>query len=442
MTVKQRQIVPSGSFVVSGKHPLILDAYLGSCVGVALWDSEAGTGGIHHLLLPEPVDGGTPWQPEKYARTGLPLFIQALCDLGAQKNRLKATMAGGGLIGPASQMDLDMDIGGRTTEMACHLLEKAGIQVLKKEIGGYFTCRMSLDLSCGDTTITPVIFPDVSQNSLVPACPTPEQITETIQSIKPIPQIALKLLRMIHNDMNSLGDVAKEVRQDQVISAKVLKLCNSAMFSRKMNTDSIDRALILLGEKRFLLLVLSAAVDSGIFGYSTGYSLCRGGLYNHSLGMALACERLAKMRSNRISPAVAYTAGLLHDIGKVVLDQYVARGIPFFYRRILEDGEDLIAIEKECFDTTHAETGRTLAELWELPDILKEPIACHHEPESAQAHPELTHLVFLADLIQSRFTLGQDLEGMVTCRVAESLEVLGFSLKQLPALIDAASVIV
>jgi hypothetical protein len=54
----------------------------------------------------------------------------------------------------------------------------------------------------------------------------------------------------------------------------------------------------------------------------------------------------------------------------------------------------------------------------------------------------LTHLVFLADLIQSRFTLGQDLEGMVTCRVAESLEVLGFSLKQLPALIDAASVIV
>ncbi len=126
----------------------------------------------------------------------------------------------------------------------------------------------------------------------------------------------------------------------------------------------------------------------------------------------------------------------------MVLDQYVARAIPFFYRRILEDGEDLITIEKECFDTTHAETGRTLAELWRLPDILRDPIACHHEPENAQVYPELTHLVFLADLIQSRFTMGQELEGMTRCRVAESLDVLGFSLKQLPALIDAASVTV
>lgn len=348
-------------------------------------------------------------------------------------------MAGGGLIGPASQMDLDLDLGGRTSEIACHLLGKAGIRILEKEIGGYFTCQLSLNLSCGDTRITPVLFPDMSHNSLVPVCPTPEQIADTIQTIKPIPQIALKLLRMIHNEINSLGDVAKEVRQDQVISAKVLQLCNSALFSRRINPDSIDRALIMLGEKRFLLLVLSAAVDSGFFEYSRGYSLCKGGLYSHSLDMALACERLAKMTPNRVSPAVAYTAGLLHDIGKVVLDQYVSEAIPFFYRRIMEDGEDLITIEKECFKTTHAETGRTLVTLWGLPDILKDPIACHHEPEKAETEPELTHLVFISDLIQSRFSMGKELERMDTRRLAESLNVLGFSRDQLPALIDAVS---
>jgi len=204
--------------------------------------------------------------------------------------------------------------------------------------------------------------------------------------------------------------------------------------------DSIDRALVMMGEKRFLTLVLSAAVDSGIFEYNPGYSLCKGGLYSHSLSMAVACETLAKQTSNRMSPAVAYTAGLLHDIGKVVLDQYVAEAIPFFYRRILQEGTDLIDIEKACFDTTHAETGKTLAMSWELPEVLYDPIAWHHEPEKAEKDIELTHLVFLSDLILSRFTLGQELERMDARRLAKSLNVLGLHHNQLPALIDAVTV--
>jgi HD-like signal output (HDOD) protein/chemotaxis receptor (MCP) glutamine deamidase CheD len=439
MTGKQRQIVPSGSFEVSRRQPLVLDAYLGSCVGVTLWDSETGTGGLHHLLLPEPVKGGSPWQPEKYARTGIPLFISALCDQGADKNRLKAVVAGGGLIGPVSCLDLDLDIGGRTAEITCRLLEKEGIPILYRETGGYFTCRMSLDLGSGETSITPVLDPNGVREALDGSHPTPEQIRATIQTIKPIPQIVLKLLRMIHNDMKSLEDVAKEVRQDQVISARVIQLCNSALFSRKMNADSIDRALILMGEKRFLQLVLSASFESTFFEYSQGYSLCKGGLYNHSLGMAVACERIAMRTAGRVSPAVAYTAGLLHDIGKVVLDQYVAGAVPFFYRRLMQDEKELIAIEKERFDTTHPEVGKTLAMLWDLPDVLHAPIACHHKPETAAENPELTHLVFLTDLILSRFTMGQELERMNSRRLAEALNVLGFKKRHLPELIDAVS---
>lgn len=436
---RNRQIVASGSFVISRDRHLILDAYLGSCVGVALWDPEAEIGGLHHLLLPEPVEGGTPWEPEKYARTGIPQFIQALCDQGGDKNRLQAVMAGGGLIGPVSCLDLELDIGGRTAEITIGLLEKMGIPILHRETGGYFTCRMSLDLASGETSITPVLDPNGAREAVDHLLPTPQQIRATIQSIKPIPQIVLKLLRMIHNDMNSLEDVAKEVRQDQVISAKVIQLCNSALFSRKMNTDSIDRALILMGEKRFLQLVLSASFGSTFFEYSQGYSLCKGGLYNHSLGMAVACERIAMRTAGRVSPAVAYTAGLLHDIGKVVLDQYVAGAIPFFYRRIMQDDKELIAIEKECFDTTHPEIGKTLAMLWDLPEVLHAPIACHHEPEKTKDNKEMTHLVFLAELILSRFTIGQDLERMDTRRLVDGLNILGFSKPQLPELIDAVS---
>jgi HD-like signal output (HDOD) protein len=124
---------------------------------------------------------------------------------------------------------------------------------------------------------------------------------------------------------------------------------------------------------------------------------------------------------------------------KVVLDQYVAGAVPFFYRRLMQDEKELIAIEKERFDTTHPEVGKTLAMLWDLPDVLHAPIACHHKPETAAENPELTHLVFLTDLILSRFTMGQELERMNSRRLAEALNVLGFKKRHLPELIDAVS---
>lgn len=436
MTVRQRQIVSSGNFVVSKKQPLVLDAYLGSCVGVALWDADAGVGGFQHLLLPEPIDGGTPWQPEKYARTGLPLFIQALCDQGADKTRLKATLAGGGLIGPVSQLDLDLDIGGRTAEIVCNLLEKEKIPVIKREIGGFFGCKMSMDLSSGKTDISPLLNPSDFNTSAGLLPPTPGQLQETIQQIKPIPQVVLKLVRMLHDDKDSLTDMAKQVRQDQVISARVIQLCNTVFFSVKMKADSIDRALVLLGEKKFLQLVLSATMKEVFCDETHGYSLCKGGLYNHSVGMAMACEKMAQRISRQVSPSVAYTAGLLHDIGKVVLDQYVGQFRPYFYRDIFCKAQDFLHVEKAYFDTTHSEIGMSLARDWSLPDILHDPIARHHEPELARKHPELTCLVYLADLIYSRFVMGQELERMNTDGIAFSLKVLNIKQTQLPALID------
>ncbi len=77
--------------------------------------------------------------------------------------------------------------------------------------------------------------------------------------------------------------------------------------------------------------------------------------------------------------------------------------------------------------------------LWDLPDVLHAPIACHHEPEMAAENPELSHLVFLADLILSRFTMGQELERINTRRLADALNILGFSKPQLPELIDAVA---
>jgi putative nucleotidyltransferase with HDIG domain len=230
--------------------------------------------------------------------------------------------------------------------------------------------------------------------------------------------------------------MAVEVRQDQVISAKVIRLCNSALFSGKTEVDSIDRALVLLGEKRFLQLVVSASVEEFLSQTGQGYSLCKGGLFRHALGTGIVCEALAAL-TNKVPSDLAYTAGLLHDIGKVALDQYVLKSSPLFYRRTQLDGTSLITVEEEQFGISHTETGGQLAERWSLSDNLIDAIRHHHHPEAANVHDDLCHLVYLADLLTSRFLVGQELERLNTDALAKRLRKVGLRPEQFPDIIDS-----
>ena len=428
--------VPSGSFVVSESQEEILEAYLGTCVAVAFYDREAKVGGMLHLLLPEPTGTEGGHAPEKYATTGLPLFIDAMMEKGAKKNRIEASIAGGALVGPLSERDLQLDIGGRTTEMVEGILSQEGISAAKMETGGFFTCRLVLDLNSGESMIEQFESKSPSPMDSPTNALTPSQIDLALERVKPIPQIALKIIRMIRDRQHSFEDMAVEVRQDQVISAKVIRLCNSALFSGKTEVDSIDRALVLLGEKRFLQLVVSASVEEFLSQTGQGYSLCKGGLFRHALGTGILCETLAGL-TKKVPLDLAYTAGLLHDIGKVVLDQFILKASPLFYRRTQLDGASLIAVEEEQFGISHTETGGQLAERWSLSDNLIDAIRHHHRPEDARVLDDLCHLVYLADLLISRFIVGQELERLNTEALSERLQKLGLRPEQFPAIIDS-----
>ena len=134
----KRTHVPSGSYQIGGKGDEVLEALLGTCVGVTLCDPQNDVGGLMHILPPEPTGGATLGRAENYALTGLPRFLEDLYEKGACKKGLQATLAGGALIGPYSEMDLSLDIGGRTTEIAERILHQEGIRILRRETGGYF----------------------------------------------------------------------------------------------------------------------------------------------------------------------------------------------------------------------------------------------------------------------------------------------------------------
>ena len=426
--------VASGSFEAGGNQPRLLQAFLGTCVGVAIIDATAGVGGLLHLLLPEPVSASVVDQPEKYATTGMPLFIDELSKLGAQPDNMKAVVAGGALVGPLTVQDMNLDIGGRTAEKVLDALNAQKIEIVNSETGGFFTCSLELDMQKWECRIRPAGF-DADNIHTDNSPPLDLDIQTAIETIRPIPQVALKVLRIIHEESYDIGKIADEVRKDQVISAKTIQLCNSAMFSKRQDVASLDHALVFLGQELFIKLVISAAVESYYSQCGNGYSLCKGGLYHHAIGTAIVAEKIARL-TGKVVPAIAYTAGLLHDIGKVVLDQYIAGAYPLLYREFQDQPSELIEAELRILSVDHTITGEALAQNWSLPDILTEVIRFHHQPEKSTCDRALTTTVYLADLLLSRFHTGLELERMGTDNLVDHLSRLGLSTEQFGALVD------
>jgi putative nucleotidyltransferase with HDIG domain len=429
-----RYHVAAGSYHAGASQRLRLHALLGTCVGVALYDAKAKVGGLLHLLLPEPVIFSDVNQPERYASTGVPRFIRAICDAGASRKDLKACVAGGALVGPLNQQDLDLDIGGRTSEKVCKILTAEGIEIETMETGGFFTCSLELDMSSFQCTIEPAGFAKLTHTEQV-VMPQRAEIEDSLESLQPIPQVVLKLLRIMDEGSSSIDRIAREVRKDQVISARTLQLANSATFIKKRRVESLDHALVFLGEDLLVKLIISAAVQNFFDRSQGGYSLCKGGIYHHVIGTALIAEKLAKFTA-KVDSAKAYTAGLLHDIGKVVLDQYIDSTYPLFYRQLQEEDNHILRIEKKLFGIDHTEVGHLLAVRWGLPQSIIETVTNHHTPGRESRENNLVLIVNIADLLMSRFNSGLELERMDTQFLARNLETLGISTDRFAELID------
>jgi len=430
----RRYHVAAGSFYIGSTKSLILHAYLGTCVGVALYDTEAGVGGLIHLLLPEPISQGETFHPEKYASIGFPIFLKALYDAGASPEKLKACIAGGALVGPLKNYDFELDIGGRTVECVMQFITDEKIQIEKSETGGFFTCCLSINMQNWNCRIEPIGIDKLEAN-IDFKIPEAKEISRAIRDLQPIPQVALKILRMINEDIYEIDALTKEIRKDQVISARTLQLCNSAIFSNRKKIESLEHAVVMLGQGFLLKFVISASLNNFFSQCGMGYSLCKGGIYHHAISTAIIAEKLADL-TGKISPSLAYTAGLLHDIGKVVLDQYIYADFPLFYRQLNEERKNLTEIEKNVLGIDHTEVGSDLAHSWSLPESLAETIRYHHRPENTVQNNELVDIVYLADLLMSRFHTSLELERLNTEVLASRLEAVGLSIDRFPDIVD------
>ncbi len=436
MPYQRIEHVAAGQFKTDKDQATIYQAYLGTCLGVALYDPQNKIGGMIHILLPEPPGMSGADFPEKYASTGVPMLIEDLKKLGAHRENLKATIAGGALVGPVSQQDMNLDIGGRSADIVTSMLEGAGIKIIKSETGGFFTCTLEMDTATGETRIKPAW--EYSNNTKTDfKAPSLDDIFKTIEQLKPVPQAALKIFRMFQSSRYHITDITDELAKDQVLSGQTLKLCNSALFAGMVKIDTLKDAVLLMGEEMLVKTIITAAVNAYYNQTGTsGYSLCRGGLFFHAVGVAALAEKIAQMSESPYTK-VAYTAGLLHDIGKVILDQYVADSAPLFFRKLSQKNENFLNSEKKILGITHSESGALLAKKWSFSTALSETIQYHHNPEKAKKHKDLAYIVYLADLIVEKFCVGFDLEKNPSESLSTALNHFGFTMKDIPELVDA-----
>ncbi len=229
---------------------------------------------------------------------------------------------------------------------------------------------------------------------------TPNEVIAKVKNLPAVSQAALKLVTLLDQPAVSNEDVVTVLKYDNVLTAKLLRACNSPYFGFDEKIASVEQAVLILGHQQILHMVLSLAFGGAMSTTLPGYAIEARELWSHSLTTAVAAEQLVKSGlPTEVEPPVAFTAGLLHDMGKLALNQVLDEAAQSAIRhRIVENRLSRSAAEKEILGTDHSEVGACLLEAWHLPGEIVEAVLNHHHPIT-EPEPKLSAIIHVADCL-------------------------------------------
>jgi len=233
-----------------------------------------------------------------------------------------------------------------------------------------------------------------------------KRITQSIIGLPTLPTVITQLISLIDNPKTSARNVAQLISTDQALTAKILKLANSAFYGFPREIATVDLAVVVLGFETVKNLGLSVSVLERFAGTDsdTG-NFDRQKFWEHSIACGVAARLLATKLRYRV-PGEAFAAGILHDIGRLILSQYFPDEFDKVLR-LMHDEELYIGdAEERVLGVTHADIGGWLAERWNLPRQLEETICFHHAPGRLGRGNDLPSLIHLADFLCRRENIG------------------------------------
>jgi len=225
-----------------------------------------------------------------------------------------------------------------------------------------------------------------------------KEILAKAEKLPAVPAVVQQVLALVQNPEFSFSRLIDTVRLDPGITAHVLRMANSPFYGLRQKISSLEQALALLGTRNLVEIVLSTQVVKYFQVDQGGYRLERGELWRHCMATALLAHRMGDMLKYQ-DTATLFTAALLHDVGKLILSQYVGERYHKIERMVGEDGKSFVEAEREVLGVDHALLGGLVARHWNFPESIVTAIAFHHAPERAAKHGQLTALVALANVL-------------------------------------------
>jgi putative nucleotidyltransferase with HDIG domain len=252
---------------------------------------------------------------------------------------------------------------------------------------------------------------------------TSEQLVQGVQDLPSLPAVVMELLSSIEQDNIDISVLAKKVSYDQALTAKTLRLANSSSLGLQVKVATIQQAITFLGFQATRNLITAAAI-TGCF----PNGLCPGfndkAFWRHSIATAACARSLA--RRLRFNQDVAFTAGLLHDIGRLVL----VTGHPQAYGEVLawrdQQDSDWEVAERAVLGVDHVDAGIALAEHWNFSDTMRQAIAWHHAPETPGAG-FLAAIVHVANAVVHALDLAGEEHELVPALSSVAWDAMGLN---------------
>lgn len=261
-----------------------------------------------------------------------------------------------------------------------------------------------------------------------------DEVTDRLPSL---PQPTLRALQLIDDPKYSAVGLARIIGVDQSLAGRLLQWANSPYYGLRYKVSTLERAIMVLGTRQIRELLMAVSVNEMLSRKMPGYGLERGELWRHSVAVASGSRWLAT-EHRYAQPEQAFIGGLLHDIGKLIMDELLCydKSWQQEWQQLRAEGAAFVDLERWLTGFDHAQLGGRVAEKWNLPLALVEAIAYHHQPAKATIEPEITHWVHLADAAALMLGISLGFDGLSYQLSEASIEATNFKSLDLEALMQ------
>jgi len=259
---------------------------------------------------------------------------------------------------------------------------------------------------------------------------TEEQIAQQLGRLPTLPSSYYRIVQLADRESSSAADFEEAMRPDPALTANVLRLANSALFGMPRSIASIRHAVAMLGTRRVVQAALGAAMHKIVPDELPGYGMDSGEYWRHSVAVAVYTTQIAKNRSHS-DPGIAFTSGLLHDIGKLMAGAFLAENLDDIVAKMREEDNAFVTAEQLVMGIDHTKVGMLVADRWQLPHAITSVARYHHSPSEATDDCVLVDMVHIADCLAHGMGYGTDI-GELSRSIDESAMVrLGLTSREL-----------